>query len=224
MSLALRLLLALVGGVLGYELAKAFSAHDGYGPVPYCALVGHLRRRGRRRRRSSSARSWGRPSPVWAAGSTGRTSAGHGQRAHLHHLRAVHRAGHRRPGQPGHQGPARRRPLLPAAALRRQRLPVRLPGLQAPHRYRPRARAQGPAAAARRQAVHPAQDPRHLGDHRRPGGRRGGHRLRGGRPHRARASCSRSCSPSPTPPTRRGGPAAAAASTPCTRCRRPTAT
>jgi uncharacterized protein YacL len=39
MSLALRLVLALVGGVLGYELAKAFVSHDGYGPVPYYALV-----------------------------------------------------------------------------------------------------------------------------------------------------------------------------------------
>ncbi len=39
MSLALRLLLALVGGVLTYELGKAFIDHDGYGPVPYSALV-----------------------------------------------------------------------------------------------------------------------------------------------------------------------------------------
>lgn len=39
MSLALRLLLALVGGVLGYELAKAFISHEGWGPVPYSALV-----------------------------------------------------------------------------------------------------------------------------------------------------------------------------------------
>ena len=39
MALALRLLLALVGGVLGYELGKAFWPREGYGPVPYAALV-----------------------------------------------------------------------------------------------------------------------------------------------------------------------------------------
>ena len=39
MTLALRLLLALVGGVLGYELGKAFLPHAGYGPVPYSALA-----------------------------------------------------------------------------------------------------------------------------------------------------------------------------------------
>jgi uncharacterized protein YacL len=39
MSLALRLLLALVGGITGYELGKAFLSHDGYGPLPYAALV-----------------------------------------------------------------------------------------------------------------------------------------------------------------------------------------
>ena len=35
MTLAIRLLLALVGGVLGYELGKAFLPRGGYGPVPY---------------------------------------------------------------------------------------------------------------------------------------------------------------------------------------------
>jgi uncharacterized protein YacL len=39
MSLALRLLLALVGGVTGYELGKAFLSHDGYGGIPYVLLV-----------------------------------------------------------------------------------------------------------------------------------------------------------------------------------------
>jgi uncharacterized protein YacL len=39
MVLAVRLLLALVGGVTGYELAAAFIPHDGYGSVPYGALV-----------------------------------------------------------------------------------------------------------------------------------------------------------------------------------------
>jgi uncharacterized protein YacL len=39
MSLALRLILALVGGVLGYELTTAFLPHEGYGPVPYPALA-----------------------------------------------------------------------------------------------------------------------------------------------------------------------------------------
>ena len=39
MALALRLLLALVGGVLGYELSKAFLPHPGYGPLPYSALA-----------------------------------------------------------------------------------------------------------------------------------------------------------------------------------------
>jgi uncharacterized protein YacL len=39
MTLAIRLLLALVGGVLGYELGKAFLPRGGYGPVPYSALA-----------------------------------------------------------------------------------------------------------------------------------------------------------------------------------------
>lgn len=39
MSLALRLLLALVGGVLGYELGKAFLPGVGYGPMPYSVMV-----------------------------------------------------------------------------------------------------------------------------------------------------------------------------------------
>jgi uncharacterized protein YacL len=39
MAVALRLLLALVGGVLGYELGKAFLPRGGYGPVPYSALA-----------------------------------------------------------------------------------------------------------------------------------------------------------------------------------------
>jgi uncharacterized protein YacL len=39
MAPALRLVLALVGGVLGYELSKAFLPHAGYGPVPYWALA-----------------------------------------------------------------------------------------------------------------------------------------------------------------------------------------
>ena len=39
MALAIRLLLALVGGVLGYELGKAFLPPEGYGPVPYSVLV-----------------------------------------------------------------------------------------------------------------------------------------------------------------------------------------
>ena len=87
MSLALRLVLALVGGVLGYELAKAFVSHDGYGPVPYSALVviavivgavigalvGSILGQGHH--------------PPGPDGSTG-LFAGHGQRAHLQHLRA----------------------------------------------------------------------------------------------------------------------------------------
>ncbi len=39
MVLALRLLLALVGGVTGYELGKAFLSREGYGSMPYSALV-----------------------------------------------------------------------------------------------------------------------------------------------------------------------------------------
>lgn len=39
MGLAIRLLLALVGGVLGYEMGKAFLPTEGYGPLPYSALV-----------------------------------------------------------------------------------------------------------------------------------------------------------------------------------------
>jgi uncharacterized protein YacL len=39
MVLAIRLVLALVGGVLGYELARAFLPNQGYGPVPYSALA-----------------------------------------------------------------------------------------------------------------------------------------------------------------------------------------
>ena len=39
MGLALRLLLALVGGITGYELGKAFLSHEGYGGLPYVALA-----------------------------------------------------------------------------------------------------------------------------------------------------------------------------------------
>jgi uncharacterized protein YacL len=39
MAVAVRLLLALVGGVTGYELGKAFLPHSGYGSVPYSALA-----------------------------------------------------------------------------------------------------------------------------------------------------------------------------------------
>jgi uncharacterized protein YacL len=39
MVIAIRLLLALVGGITGYELGKAFLPAEGYGPVPYGALV-----------------------------------------------------------------------------------------------------------------------------------------------------------------------------------------
>ena len=39
MAIALRLLLALVGGVTGYELGKSFLSRAGYGGVPYYALV-----------------------------------------------------------------------------------------------------------------------------------------------------------------------------------------
>ena len=39
MVLAIRLLLALVGGITGYELGKAFLPAEGYGSVPYGALI-----------------------------------------------------------------------------------------------------------------------------------------------------------------------------------------
>jgi uncharacterized protein YacL len=38
-ALAIRLLLALVGGITGYELGTALLPHEGYGPVPYAVLI-----------------------------------------------------------------------------------------------------------------------------------------------------------------------------------------
>ena len=174
--------MALVGGVTRLRVGRPLPAAEPVlDSVPYWLSGDRLAWSWGSSSGRLSAASWARPSPVWGGGSTGPalvTASG----LIFTSLRASHRPGHRRARRPGHQGPSGGGPVPAAAALRRERLSVRLPGLQAAHRHRPGARLQRPAAAAGSEAVHPAQAARHVGDHRRPDRRRRGDGFHGGRP------------------------------------------